>query len=93
MYVYIMTNANNTTLYIGVTNHLGRRILEHKACNKDCFTAWYGLNKLVYYEYTDSKTDAINREKQLKKFYKKSKIRMITNFNPQWQDLTEKILG
>ena len=69
MYVYIMTNINNTVLYVGVTNHLKRRMMEHKKWNKQSFTSRYRVCKLVYYEYTENKMDAINREKFLKKCY------------------------
>ena len=91
-YVYILTNSNNTVLYTGVTNHLARRILEHKSEKIRGFTSRYNIHKLVYYEYTDSVTDAIAREKQIKKYYKRYKKRMITKFNPYWLDLTDRIL-
>ncbi len=92
MYVYIMTNEYNTTLYVGVTNNLIRRVLEHKSMQTASFTSQYKLTKLVYYEYTTSKTDALNREKYLKKCYRKTKEKLITAFNPEWQDLSEKIM-
>lgn len=92
MYVYIMTNANNTTLYTGVTNNLIRRVLEHKAGKTASFTAQYNLNKLVYFEYTEKPSDAIYREKCLKKYYRKTKVKLITKTNPLWLDLSDKIL-
>ena len=92
MYVYIMTNINNTVLYVGVTNHLIRRVMEHKAGKTASFTAKYRLCKLVYYEYGENREDAINREKYLKKCYRKTKIKIISNFNPDWQDLSYKIM-
>ncbi len=92
MYVYIMTNKNNTTLYIGVTNDLVRRMWEHKNEIFKGFTSQYDLHKLVYFEtYEDEKT-AIEREKYLKKCYKITKIKLITGFNPQWDDLYNKIV-
>ena len=60
--VYIMTNYLNTTFYIGVTNNLLRRVYEHKSQNKECFTSKYNLNKLVYFEITESIEVAIKRE-------------------------------
>ncbi len=91
MYVYIMTNKNNTTLYIGVTSDLVRRVYEHKNGIFKGFTSEYNLNKLVYYEIIDGETQAIEREKQLKKFYKDYKKRLITEKNPSWQDLYSEI--
>ena len=60
--VYIMTNYLNSTLYIGVTNDLLRRVFEHKTKFNDGFTAKYNLNKLVYFEITSSIEDALNRK-------------------------------
>lgn len=94
MFVYIMANQNNTVLYIGVTNHLARRILEHqKDIKKECFTNRYNIHKLVYYEYGTNAEAAINREKYLKKCYRRVKKKLITDFNPTWKDLSYKILG
>ena len=87
-----MTNTNNTTLYIGVTNNLIRRILEHKNNANNGFTAQYNVHKLVYFEYTENPADAIYREKCLKMCYRKIKIEMITRMNPLWLDLSDKIL-
>ncbi len=91
MYVYIMTNKNNTSLYVGVTNNLVRRVWEHKNEILKGFTSQYDLHKLVYFEtYEDEKT-AIEREKYLKKCYRVTKMKLITNLNPQWNDLYEQI--
>ena len=87
MYVYIMTNFNNTTLYIGVTNNLIRRAYEHREKLIEGFTKRYNLNKLVYYECFDNEINAIEREKYLKKAYHKTKVSLITDFNPDWKDL------
>ena len=65
-YIYILTNKNNTVLYVGVTNNLTRRIWEHKSKLIAGFTKKYNVDKLVYYEVLDNLTDAIKREKQLK---------------------------
>ena len=89
--VYIMTNYLNTTFYIGVTNNLLRRILEHKSQNKECFTSKYNLNKLVYFEITESIEVAIKREKQLKNWKRQWKIDLITKNNPSFKDLSNDI--
>ena len=86
-YVYILTNKNNSTLYIGVTNDLIRRIYEHKNEFVDCFSRRYKLHKLVYYEQTDSMIQAIEREKQLKRWHRNWKINLINEKNPEWKDL------
>ena len=91
MYVYIMTNANNTSLYVGVTNDLVRRIWEHKNDIHKGFTCEYNLHKLVYFEVYEDEVTAIEREKYLKKCYKKTKIKLITEQNPQWNDLYDEI--
>ena len=68
-YVYIMTNKNKTTLYIGVTNDLCRRVYQHKNhLINNSFTARYNLEYCIYFEYFDSFDLAIHREKELKKW-------------------------
>ena len=87
-YVYIMTNKNNTTLYVGVTSDLERRVKEHKRKKyPKSFTARYNLNKLVYHEAHQMIGDAIAREKQLKAGNRAKKIALIEGINPEWQDL------
>ena len=89
-YVYIMTNKLNTVLYVGVTNDLMRRVYEHKSkLDPNSFTAKYNLNKLVYFESTNSVESAISREKQLKSGSRKKKIDLINSVNPDWNDLYE----
>lgn len=90
--VYIMTNYSETTFYIGVTSNLPRRILEHKNKVVEGFTQKYNVNKLVYYEITDSIEVAINREKQLKRWHRKWKINLIKEMNPQFRDLSEDLI-
>ena len=86
--VYIMTNENHTTLYIGVTSDLITRITQHKEkFFKSSFTARYNLTKLVYYETFHSIEEAINREKQLKVGTRKKKEALINTINPEWNDL------
>ncbi len=91
-YVYILTNKRNGTLYIGVTNDLVRRVHEHKEGMVDGFTKRYGTKMLVYYEATESVMAAIAREKQLKKWNRMWKLRLIEEFNPEWKDLYGEII-
>jgi putative endonuclease len=82
-YIYILTNAAHTVLYVGVTNNLQRRVMEHKTGqNKKSFTKRYNVNKLVYYEVFSSITEAIKREKQLKAGSRQKKPDLINGFNP-----------
>lgn len=91
-YVYILTNKNNTTLYIGVTANLKQRITQHKEKhNKKSFSARYNLNKLVYYEVFQEIGDAIAREKQLKAGSRAKKIVLIDGVNPEWLDLFKEL--
>ena len=92
-FVYIMTNRYKTVLYTGVTNDLARRITDHKQNNGKTFTGRYLVNKLVYYEMTESITDAIEREKQLKGGSRKRKVELIETLNPQWNDLYDEVLA
>lgn len=86
-FTYIITNINNTTLYIGVTSNLIKRIYEHKHKLIDGFSKKYNLAKLVYYEKSDSIIAAIEREKYLKGKTREYKIKLINSFNPDWEDL------
>ena len=90
-FIYFMTNMANTTLYVGVTNDLIRRVAEHKAKIHKGFTEKYNCAKLVYFEQTDSITDAIEREKQLKNFKRQWKNELIEEMNPEWRDLSTEI--
>lgn len=90
-YVYILTNKSNKVLYIGVTNNLSRRVYEHKNKLIPGFAMKYNVNKLVYYEVYDNIENAIQREKNIKKWYRKWKIELINKFNPNWEDLYYKI--
>ncbi|MEK7617088.1 MAG: GIY-YIG nuclease family protein [Patescibacteria group bacterium] len=87
-YVYILTNKNNTTLYIGVTNNLERRIYEHKNELIDGFTKKYKLKKLIYFEECSQVNDALVREKQLKNWHREWKLNLIKNTNPTLRDLS-----
>lgn len=87
-----MTNFENGTLYTGVTNDLIRRVYEHRNKLVDGFTNKYNLNKLVYYEISDTINAAIVREKQIKGGSRKKKLLLTNNFNKSWDDLYERII-
>ncbi|MDH5433494.1 MAG: GIY-YIG nuclease family protein [Gammaproteobacteria bacterium] len=90
-FIYILTNQHNTTLYVGVTNDLVRRIYEHKNKLVDGYTKKYNLSKLVYFEQSSDIDSAILREKQLKAGSRKRKIALIESNNLEWKDLYESI--
>ncbi len=87
-YVYILTNKTNTTLYIGMTNDLKRRLYEHKNKLIPGFTEKYNVNKLVYFEQTTDVKSAIQREKNLKKWNREWKLELIKKTNPAFKDLS-----
>lgn len=91
-FIYIITNRNNTVLYIGVTSNLPQRILQHKTKHyKNSFSARYNLDKLVYYETFQMIGEAIGREKQLKAGNRATKEKLINSINAEWRDLYEEI--
>jgi len=87
-WVYTVTNPSRSALYIGVTNNLERRIVEHTAKKNPGFTACYNCNRLLYFEETSSSTAAIEREKQLKKWSRAKKEALIDALNPDREDLS-----
>ena len=92
-YIYFMSNQYNTTLYVGVTADLQRRVYEHKNKIYDGFTKQYNINKLLYYEKYSSIVDAIKREKQIKNFKRKWKFDLIKKSNPLMIDLYDWLNG
>jgi putative endonuclease len=92
-YVYITTNPDRSVLYIGVTNDLARRLAEHRdqKGNSKSFTGKYYCYSLVYYEHYADITQAIHREKQIKKFRREKKDALITKLNPEWRFLNDDI--
>ena len=88
-FIYILTNSQNTILYIGITNNLERRIYEHKNKLVEGFTSKYNLAKLVYYETTTDVNSAIIREKQLKNWHRDWKYNLIKSKNPNFLDLSD----
>ncbi|MFQ5596706.1 MAG: GIY-YIG nuclease family protein [bacterium] len=85
--VYILASKRNGTLYTGVTSDLVKRIWEHKHDLVESFTKKYKVHRLVYYEVHDEMTSAITREKQIKKWHRAWKIRLIEEMNSEWDDL------
>ena len=88
-YIYILASQKNGTLYIGVTNDLERRVLEHKQKINEGFTSKYDVNRLVYFESFQYINDAILREKRLKKLNRQWKINLIEEENFEWNDLSK----
>ena len=80
-YVYFLKSNNGHALYIGVTNNLHRRLSEHRAAAKFCFTWKYCCTNLVYFEIYPNVRQAICREKQLKKWSRKKKEMLISSFD------------
>jgi putative endonuclease len=89
--VYMLASRRNGTLYIGVTNDLARRTHAHRSGVGSAFTAKYGVNILVWYELYRNVKEAIAREKQLKKWERKWKLKLIEDFNADWADLGERL--
>jgi len=90
-YIYIMASCKNGTLYIGVTSNLQERVHQHKQGLLDGFTKKYNVKNLVYYEIFGDIGEAITREKQLKKWKREWKIKLIEKDNPGWNDLYNKL--
>ncbi|MBR1324872.1 MULTISPECIES: GIY-YIG nuclease family protein [Bradyrhizobium] len=86
-YVYILASKKHGTLYIGVTSDLVRRVYEHKTKAVPGFTMKYDVSKLVLFDIYDDAVTAIAREKELKKWRRDWKTRLIEEQNPNWDDL------
>ncbi len=87
-FVYILSNWDDSVLYIGITNNLYRRLYEHKNGLADGFTKKYNIHKLVYFEETNDVYSALSREKQLKKWVRVKKVSLISKVNPDWKGLS-----
>ncbi|MFH1552510.1 MAG: GIY-YIG nuclease family protein [Candidatus Omnitrophota bacterium] len=90
-YVYIMSSYSRV-LYIGVTSDLVKRMYEHKNELIEGFTKKYKTKNLVYYEITNDVESAITREKQLKRWRREKKLRLIATMNPRWEDLYQTMI-
>jgi putative endonuclease len=86
-YVYLLASRRHGTLYLGVTNDLVRRVHEHKTRGVPGFSARYGVDRLVWFETYDDPKDAIARQKELKKWRRDWKVRLVEEQNPEWRDL------
>ena len=88
-YVYITTNPARTTLYIGITNNLSKRLMEHfqNRGNNSTFAGRYYCYKLIYFEHFNNINQAITREKELKKWTRIKKEKLISSINPNWSFL------
>ncbi|MBT8273488.1 MAG: GIY-YIG nuclease family protein [Bacteroidia bacterium] len=94
-FVYITTNENKTTLYIGVTNDIQRRLSQHyfdSQNRKQSFAGKYNCYQLIYYEGFENAETAIQREKEIKKWRREKKERLINNFNPSWEFLNQEVI-
>jgi putative endonuclease len=87
-HVYILAGASGV-LYTGVTNHLERRVMQHKQGQCDGFTKEYEVKRLVYFEPFSDIRDAISREKQIKRWRREKKLALIRKMNPKFRDLSE----
>jgi len=90
--VYILASQRNGTLYTGVTSSLVKRVWEHQNNLIESFTKRYGVHLLVYFELHADMKNAITREKQIKKWNRAWKIRLIEDGNPEWRDLWPEII-
>ncbi len=91
IFIYILTNKRNGTLYVGLTTNLIKRMDEHKGEVADSFSKKYGLKSLVYYEIHEDIEAAAHRERLLKKWKRDWKIELIEKGNPDWRDLYEDV--
>lgn len=89
----MLASRRNGTLYIGVTSDLVRRAYEHRHELADGFTKKYGVHLLVWYDQHGSMEAAIVREKQLKKWHRAWKLRLIESIIPGWCDLWSEVAG
>ena len=90
--VYILASKRNGTLYTGVTSHLVQRLEQHKSGMVDGFSKRYGVHFLVWYEEHDTMLSAIAREKQIKKWNRSWKLRLIEEVNPEWRNMADDLL-
>ena len=88
-YVYILASKRNGTLYTGVTADLEKRMYAHKYGTIEGFTKKYKIDKLVHFEEFGEIYYAISREKEIKGWLRKKKLRLIEANNPDWNDLAE----
>lgn len=90
--VYILASQRNGTLYVGVTSDLAKRVWEHRNNVTPGFTQQYAVHTLVHVEFFETMPDAILREKQLKKWRREWKLKLIETSNPNWRDLYDDLM-
>jgi putative endonuclease len=90
-YVYILASRRRGTLYVGVTSDLIKRVYEHKSGLVDGFTRQYRVHRLVYYEIAENAEVALTRERQIKKWNRVWKLKLIEERNPEWKDLYDSL--
>jgi putative endonuclease len=88
-WVYILTNKGCTTLYIGITNNITRRLHQHRYGDAEGFAKRYNLSRVVWLEYFRNVNDAIVCEKKLKGWRRSRKIALVERTNPRWLDLSD----
>jgi putative endonuclease len=91
--VYLLASQRNGTLYVGVTSNLIGRVWQHREHVAEGFTQKYSVTQLVWYEIHETMESAIFREKQIKRWNRAWKLRLIESENPEWVDLWARILG
>ncbi len=91
-FVYILASKRNGTLYTGVTSDLPKRVTQHKQDKVKGFTSKYRVHRLVWFETHGDMIEAIRREKQIKAWHRKWKLRLIEETNPEWRDLYDEIV-
>ena len=84
-WVYILTNKTHSTLYVGVTRDIASRLHQHQRLDPATFTGKYRTTKLVFAESAETAIDAIEREKQIKRWRREKKIALIESINPNWE--------
>ncbi|WP_343764045.1 GIY-YIG nuclease family protein [Gangjinia marincola] len=93
-HVYFITNKNKTVLYVGVTNDIQRRLSQHyfdSEHTKKSFAGRYNCYYLIYFESFDTPKEAIDREKEIKKWRREKKDKLISSFNPNWDFLNDQV--
>ncbi len=85
--VYLLASKRNGTLYVGVTSDLVKRVWEHRNHVVDGFTKQHGVDQFVWYEVHETMESAIQREKAIKEWQRAWKLKLIEEFNPDWNDL------
>lgn len=91
-FVYILASKRNGTLYTGSTDDLTKRVWEHKEKVREGFTSKHGVDRLVWYEAHDTREAALRRERQIKKWNRAWKLRLVNEMNPDWKDLFETLM-